>query len=546
MNGDTYMLNDLSALQSKTKTIVRVIPSSLLINLLSLAIPLVVLQIYDRILPNQSYGTAFLLIAGASIAIILDAFLRYVRTWMLGAAAVNTEHATYQMIVERLNKATSKQIRRLSPGALQESLKGVGLIKDFYSGGFVSGLIDVPFAIIFLLLVSYVGGTLVLVPIVVWAITFAFVWLFTQKSSEHAKNAAYSEQDRMNFVIIAFSFLDGIKKQAVESKAFQRFRTLNKNRTLSLAESERKVAVAQELIQIAAMGTSVAVVLIGSLSVLDGSLTTGGLAACSILSGRAVAPLSALMGLRLKYSSFMVANESLTQLLEHLDEKQGNTQPFPAYETLAAENIEFERFSQKYHYSFALDRGQVLVFSHTEQDITGHASAVIAGIEEPTSGQFNWNGEAVDGERYEWRRQFSYTPTNPELISGSLIDNICGFDKSRLEEAHLLADALGLNTIVSELAEGMETKVGFQIGAKLSRGTIKLVGLTAQLAKDTPIVVLDHPEKDLDLKAINRLKSVITFYSSRGRSFIISTESSTLLEIANQTVNVNEVETHHE
>lgn len=78
--------------------------------------------------------------------------------------------------------------------------------------------------------------------------------------------------------------------------------------------------MAQELIQIAAMGTSVAMVLIGSLSVLDGTLTTGGLAACSILAGRAVAPLSALLGLRLKYSSFMVANHSLTELLDGLTE----------------------------------------------------------------------------------------------------------------------------------------------------------------------------------------------------------------------------------
>ncbi|MFC0059930.1 ABC transporter transmembrane domain-containing protein [Vibrio inusitatus] len=536
------MSNHISALQSKTKTIVRVIPSSLLINLLSLAIPLVVLQIYDRILPNQSYGTAFLLIAGASIAILLDAFLRYVRTWMLGAAAVNTEHATYQVIVDKLNQATSKQIKQLSPGALQESLKGVGLIKDFYSGGFVSGLIDVPFAIIFLLLVSYVGGSLVFVPIVVWAITFAFVWLFTQKSSEHAKNAAYSEQDRMNFLIIAFSFLDGIKKQAVESKAFQRFRALNKSRTLSLAESERKVAVAQELIQIAAMGTSVAVVLIGSLSVLDGSLTTGGLAACSILSGRAVAPLSALMGLRLKYSSFMVANESLTQLIDNLKRDQIDIQPLPFYESLIAEDVEFERFQQKYHYSFALSKGQMLNFAHSELDIAGHASTVIAGNEQPTNGVFKWNDEVVDNEHYAWRRQFSYVPANPELISGSLIDNVCGFDKSRLEEAHLLADALGLNKIVSELAEGMETKIGFQLGTKLSRGAIKLVGLTAQLAKSTPIVVLDHPEKDLDIDAVNRLKSVIAYYLSKGRTFIINTENTALLELSNQTINISEVE----
>jgi ABC-type bacteriocin/lantibiotic exporter with double-glycine peptidase domain len=528
-----------NAQQAKRRTIFRVLLPSLLINLLSLAIPLVVLQIYDRVLPNQSYGTASLLIAGASIAIILDAFLRYVRTWILGAAAVNTEYSVFQAIIEHLNTATTKQIKRLSPGSLQESLKGIGLIKDFYSGGFISGLIDVPFAVIFLFLISYVGGSLVFIPIVVWAITFACVWLFTQKSSKHAQQAAYAEQGRMNFLIIAFSFLDGIKKQAIESKAFRRFRHLNQSRTQFMAESERQVAVAQELIQIAAMGTSVAVVLIGSLSVLDGILTTGGLAACSVLSGRAVAPLSALMGLRLKYSSFMVANESVSDLFEMLKSDNKDKVFLDQYAGIKANKVVFKYFDQQLSYSFVLAKGELINFKHPNLDIASHAIAIVAGIESNSSGSFSWNDLAVDNEQIDWRSRLSYTPAHPQLISGSLIDNLCAFDKSRLQEANLLVDALGLNAIIAELSDGMETKVGFQLGVKLSRGAIKLVGLIAQLSKDTPVVILDMPEKDLDIAATERLISVINYYLSHGRSFIINTENSALLELANHNIQIN-------
>ncbi|TMO82778.1 hypothetical protein [Pseudoalteromonas spongiae] len=67
---------------------------SVLIKLLSLAVPLTVLQIYDRILSNQSYGTATLLILGATTAVLLEAFIRYVRSWLLSAAASNTERNT--------------------------------------------------------------------------------------------------------------------------------------------------------------------------------------------------------------------------------------------------------------------------------------------------------------------------------------------------------------------------------------------------------------------------------------------------------------------
>ncbi|CAM3086540.1 ABC transporter transmembrane domain-containing protein [Vibrio rarus] len=535
------MKNMLHSQTSKKITMLRVLPSSLLINLLSLVIPLVMLQIYDRILPNQSYGTAFLLLGGSTIAILIDAFLRYVRSWMLGAAAVNTEHSTYNLIIDHLNKASTEQIRRLKPGILQESLKGIGLIKDFYSGGFIAGLIDVPFAVIFLALICYIGGNLVFIPIVVWTITFAFVWLFTQKSSEHSKIAAYSEQDRMNFLILVFAFFDGVKKHAFESKTYRYFRQLNQTRYLSVAESERQVSVAQELIQIAAMGTSVAVVLIGSLNVLAGDLTSGGLAACSILSGRAVAPLSALMGLRLRYSSFIVANESVSDLLSQLQTDQSTAVEFTDLNTLQANEVRFNRFNEQYSYSFTLTKGQAVVLSHDDEDLCSSAVAAFAGLDTLTSGDFLWNEERFISDQFAWRRKVSFVPIGPSLVSGSLMDNICGFNSQRLDEANLLVNALGLNKVVSDLSDGMETKVGFNIGTKLSRGGIKLVALVAQLSQDTPIVVLDRPEKDLDIESLQRLSEVLKYYLSLGRSFIMNTENDILLGLTSQHIQINNI-----
>ncbi|OBT15522.1 ABC transporter permease [Vibrio sp. UCD-FRSSP16_10] len=532
----------LNSQVTKRTTILRVLPSSLLINLLSLVIPLVILQIYDRILPNQSYGTAFLLLGGSAIAICLDAFLRYVRSWMLGAAAVNTEHSTYRMIVKQLNIASTAQIKRLKPGTLQESLKGIGLIKDFYSGGFISGLIDVPFAVIFLGLIYYVGGDLVFIPIVVWAITFAFVWLFTQKSSIHSKVASYSEQSRMNFLILIFAFFDGVKTHALESKTFRYFRQLNEKRYLSIAESERKVAIAQELIQIAAMGTSVAVVLIGSLSVLAGDLTSGGLAACSILSGRAVAPLSALMGLRLRYSSFLVANESVTDLLQQLDHPEQGPLDFDELETLNFENVTFTRFDMQFSYSLSLQKGQAIALCHDDNDVSSTAAAVFAGLESVDCGDLTWNGTHFFNDQFSWRHKVSFVPIHPHIVSGSLLDNICGFDGERLDEANLLVNALGLNRVISDLSDGLETKVGFNIGTKLSRGGTKLVSLVAQLSRDTPIVVLDEPESDLDIDSLKRLSQVIKYYQSLGRTFIINTESDILLELTSQQIQIQDVQ----
>jgi ABC-type bacteriocin/lantibiotic exporter with double-glycine peptidase domain len=527
----------------KRQTIKEVLAPSLLINILSLAIPLVVLQIYDRILPNQAFGTATILIAGASVAILLDAFLRFVRTWLLGAAASNTERSLYEILVHKLDNISFKQVRALHPGTLQEGFKGISQIKDFYSGGFVSGLIDVPFVFIFLGLVYYVGGNLVIIPIIVWAITAGLVWVFSSRSNAYAQDAANSELDRSDLVVSIFSKIETIKAQANEAKIFHFYRKLNQKRWLASSEAERQTSMAQEAIQVAALGTSVAIVLVGSIDVLAGTLTTGGLAACSILSGRAVAPMSALMGLRLKYSTFKASNEAVSKLLsaiDHEDSESSRTYLEPLHK-LTLDGAEISILDTPYQYSFDVAPGDVLVLD-SETLANSYLLAAIAGVENVESGMISWNDTVLSQHTHNYLSQISAVMRQPQIISGSLLDNLSGFDSNNNEAAQTIAKAIGLQRIIAELPNGVETKVGMQIGNNLSDGSIKLVAITAQLAKPTSLVLLDCPEQDLDLESISQLIKVIEYYSKNGRSFIINSRNSDILELATKRVSPCKVE----
>ncbi|GEM81360.1 ABC transporter transmembrane domain-containing protein [Vibrio superstes] len=527
----------------KRQTIKEVLAPSLLINILSLAIPLVVLQIYDRILPNEAYGTATLLLAGASVAIVLDAFLRFVRTWLLGAAATNTERSSYEILVHKLDSISFKQVRALHPGTLQEGFKGISQIKDFYSGGFVSGLIDVPFVLIFLGLVYYVGGNLVIIPIIVWAITATLVWVFSHRSNTHAQNAANTELDRSDLVVSIFSKIETIKAQANEAKIFHFFRKLNQKRWLASSEAERQTSIAQEAIQVAALGTSVAIVLVGSLDVLAGTLTTGGLAACSILSGRAVAPMSALMGLRLKYSTFKASNEAVSKLLNAIDhtESLSNRTYLEPLQKLQLDEVKISLLSTPYEYSFDVMPGDVVVLE-SDTLVNSYLLAAVAGVENVDSGLIAWNEVVLSEEAHNHLSQISAVVRQPQIVSGSLLDNLSGFDSNNNEAAQTIAKAIGLQRIIADLPNGVETKVGMQIGNNLSDGSIKLVAITAQLAKPTSLVLLDCPEQDLDLESISQLIKVIQYYSKNGRSFIINSRNPEILELATKRVSPSKVE----
>lgn len=447
----------------KNKGVVgKVLLPSLLINLLSLAVPLTVLQIYDRILPNQSYGTATLLLAGATLAVAMEALIRFVRTWLLSAAASNTEKATYQTLVERVTTASSGHLRHIGVGGVEEGLGSVSKVKDWYSGGVIAGFIDLPFALIFLGLVAYIGGELVAIPLAVWLITLGIVWLSSIRVKSLSEEASQDEQERKAFLILLSQTIQGIKRQAVESRIFNQFKSLNNVRSQSKAREEEQNAFAQECIQLAALATSVLLVITGSLWVLDGQLTTGGLAACSILSGRAVAPLSALVGVRIKLNSIHSANQAIEKLsdlsiAESSDFEQSEVH-LSGFDTLEIKQATIERYGELFHADITLNKGELVLLESEDRHTNSHLLSSIAGVDDLQEGECFINGAKVTIESVT--RVAAYCGVKGQLVSGTILDNLCGFDPERTQSASDYAKRLGLNKAITRLPDGLETQIG--------------------------------------------------------------------------------------
>ncbi len=169
---------------------------------------------------TKAYGTATLLLTGATLVVGMEALIRFVRTWLLSAAANNTENATYQSLVEKVTTASSEHLRQLGVGGVEEGLGSVAKVKDWYSGGLLAGFIDLPFALIFLALVAYIGGELVAIPLAVWLMTLAVVWVSSIRVKSLSETASQDEQERKAFLILLSQTIQGIKRQAVESRIY--------------------------------------------------------------------------------------------------------------------------------------------------------------------------------------------------------------------------------------------------------------------------------------------------------------------------------------
>ncbi|HFQ4989720.1 TPA: ABC transporter transmembrane domain-containing protein [Vibrio vulnificus] len=528
----------MPASSMKNKGVVgRVLLPSLLINLLSLAVPLTVLQIYDRILPNQSYGTATLLLAGATLAVSMEAFIRFVRTWLLSAAASNTEKATYQTLVERVTTARSDHVRQLGIGGIEEGLGSVSKVKDWYSGGIIAGFIDLPFALIFLGLVAYIGGELVAIPLAVWLITLGIVWLSSIRVRILSEQASQYEQERKAFLSLLSQTIQGIKRQAVESRIFNQFKSLNNVRSQSKAKEEEQNAFAQECIQLAALATSVLLVITGSLWVLDGQLTTGGLAACSILSGRAVAPLSALVGVRIKLNSIHSANQAIEKL-GGLSLSESLVSKFHSsdFETLEIKEAAVERYGELAHADVTLNKGELVLLESEDRHTNSHLLSSIAGVDDLVAGECFINGEAVSSSSIA--QVTAYCGVKGQLVSGTILDNLCGFDPERTQNANDYAKRLGLTKAITRLPDGLETQIGHTSAFLLSMGNVKLLNIASQLASDKPVILLERPDASLDLNALGNLVRVLEEELLAGRTILLVSYHTKLRELANRVIRV--------
>ncbi len=512
-----------------TLAIKKVALPSLLINVLSLAVPLTVLQIYDRIIPNQSYGTATLLLFGATLAVLLDSFLRYVRSWLLAASSSQIEQQHYAHLVDTLGRAPARQITKLRVGGVQSGLDAVAKVKDVYSGGLMSGLIDFPFALLFLFLIYYVGGDLVFVPIGVWLATGFIVWFSSAKATERTEQSAKLESNRIGFLLGMTRHILGIKRQAGEYKTYTAFKKLNQEHRLHLADEEAKQSFAQECIYLASLGTSVAIVIIGSLYVLDGELTTGGLAACSILAGRAVAPLSALVSLRLRYGSMQSSLHAVNQLMALTPEKQPDIKHLSPLDSLELINVRFERFGKAYQVNGNLSKQAINLVNSIPSESSSHFLTILSGLAPTVSGEIKINSNTVDHNQL--RALSTYTASKATILQGSILDNLCGYQPSIAQRALAFAKELGLYQVLTQLPDGLETKIGDMQSIPLSQSSIKLISLCHTLAVDSDLLVIDKPELHLDIDSWPKLADVLVDQANNGKTVVLVSHNPAFVDI---------------
>ena len=292
-----------------------VIGASIGINLLALALPIVVLQVYDRILPNDATHTLGVLIAALVGVAILDGLLRVSRSILLAWRGVKFEYQQSTQALSHLLKVDMVSFESQSKGAYLDKIQALEQVREFYYGQSILMLVDLPFVFVFLWLIWLFAGQMVLIPLTVIGI-FLVVSLVTAHYLRLALEArSQSDERRQNFLIESLLGIHTLKSMAMESQMQRRYERLQAQSADAVYVLARVNSITQGLGVTFSQAVMVSFLGIGALFAIEGAISIGALAAGTMLAGRVLQPALKAMGLWTHLQSVRLARAKLEDLL---------------------------------------------------------------------------------------------------------------------------------------------------------------------------------------------------------------------------------------
>lgn len=509
---------------------------ALTLNILSLAIPIMMLQVYDRIIPHQSYGTLVMLLTGVLIALGLDATLRIIRAWLVGWSAASQEHGAGCAALDHVVRSDMPSFEKEGPGVHMQNFMALSRLRELYSGQTLTAMVDVPFAILFLGLVAYLGGWLVIVPaglLVAFAFSARLVGMDLKKTLE-ARAAA--DDRKAGFVVGVLTGIHTIKAIGMEAPMMRNFEHYQK----SITEDSYKVAMASSAATnlSAAFGqlSTILTATFGCLMVLNGSLSVGGLSACTLLAGRAIQPIQRVLGTWLRMQDLSISQEQAAAIFKIPANEHSTKTPFQDPEgRIVIDNIAFSYPGTDTALidgiSLAVEPGEVIALSGIKGSGKSTLLQLIAGIYYPTRGIVrvdDVNPAAHGLSRLAGR--VGYLPQQGTIFRGTILDNLTGFRNGEdiVAQAKETAYQLGLNTIIDMLPRGYQTMLSDTTADPVPPGVKQRIALCRVLANKPAVLLYDDADRSLDKEGYNQLFRIIGRLKGRCTIIMISHDQNLL------------------
>jgi len=531
-----------SAFEDQLPVFRDVLAAAVLINLFALAMPLFTMNVYDRVVPNFAVETLWIFAGGLLLVLGTDYVLRLLRGHFIDLASSRIDLKLSSLIMERV-LGMRLDNRPASVGSFAANLRSFESIRDFIASATVTALIDLPFALLFLLVVVWISWPLVFLPILGAIGVVIYSYVIQHKLHELSETTFRAAALRNATLVESLTALETIKAHAAEGlmqakweKTAAFLSRVSAEMRLLSSSAINGVATLQQLVNLA-------VVVGGVYLIHEGMLTMGGLIACTMLASRAMAPLGQIVGLLLQFQHAQTALKSLEQIMQMPTERAAET-AFIHRPEMEGE-IEFRDVQFAYPgstepslqgISFHIKAGEHVVVIGRIGSGKTTLQKLMLGLYVPSAGTVRMDGvDLRQLDPADVRRNVGYVAQDSMLIYGSLRENITiGAPYADDQAVVAAAEMGGLTQFVNRHPQGFDMVIG-ERGDSLSGGQRQGVAIARAVMLDPPILLLDEPTSAMDFTSEVEFKKRLKIFAAH-KTVIIVTHRTSLLELADRII----------
>jgi ATP-binding cassette subfamily C protein LapB len=513
--------------------------AAVMINIFGLMTSLFTMTVYDRVVPNNATSSLVALSIGFAVIIVFDFMLKLLRAYFVDIAGASIDREIGETLFARL-LALRLDLKKGSTGSLTGLMRELEALRDFFASATMTAIVDLPFIFLTLAIVAIIGGKVVFVPLAAIPIVILVGWL-TQPAIER---------------LSARSMGEGLQKQSVLIETVGGLETVKATgagpllaaRWTRAVEGQSHSALRQRLIASIGITTATsagtvsyaAVVVVGVGMIASQELTMGGLIACSILSGRAVAPLAQISQLLSRMTSTRTAYRQLNAMMNLPPEgPSGEGMKMRALKG----RIEFRGVAFRYPrapersldaINFTIEPGEHVALLGRVGSGKSTILRLILGLYPPEEGMVLIDGTDLRQlDPAQLRANIGTALQDSVLLTGSVRENI-GLGRRHVDDEELLraADISGTHGFIGQVANGYDLKLADR-GEGLSGGQRQSIALARALAGRPPLLLFDEPSSAMDSQSeitlIQRLQEEL-----KDRTLVLITHRPPLLQLVSR------------
>jgi len=523
-----------------------VLYASLLINLFVLASPLFTMNVYDRVVPNNAIETLWVFAIGVSTIYIIDTFLKFTRTYLLESAAKKSDIIMSSIVFEKVLDLKMAH-HPASVGSFASNLKDFDSIRSFLTNATMAAIIDLPFAVIFLAVIFYIGGAIVLIPMFTMFLILTYAILIKKPLRQSIESTHEASAKKSSILIESLNNIETLKTLGALGQVQWKWEESTGEIASKSLKSRLLSASIPTITQLLIQLNTVMIIVYGVYLIQEFELSMGGLIAVVILTGRTLAPMGQVAALLTNYEDTKTSYETLNEIISQPSERPGGkkfverpkfsgeiefvdvTFTYPNTEVPALKNI-----------SFKINAGESVAIIGRIGSGKSTIQKLILGLYEPDSGQILIDGiDIAQIDPADLRKNIGYVSQDIMLFRGTVKDNIV-YRATHANDAAMVKAAFisGTSEFIKKHPKGYEMPIG-ERGQGLSGGQRQSIGIARAFLLDAPIMLMDEPSNSMDqITEAKLLDSLET--NLKDTTAIYVTQKMTLLKVVQRVIVLND------